>query len=80
MATCPKCGSVNTDYENSPPNRHSVGVIIYHCRDCGLTEKRETGKEYVLGDSVGKPDFQARIDAHYRVDDLLREKWKNPRV
>ena len=79
MATCPKCRSVNVDYENTPPNRHSVGIIIYHCRECGETEKRETGNEMVIGGSIDSSSFQQKIDAHYRIDDTLRERWNNVR-
>ncbi|MHA1890892.1 MAG: hypothetical protein ACTSYS_07870 [Promethearchaeota archaeon] len=51
-------------------------MIIYHCRDCGYTEKRVTGKEYSFKQGVKKTTFQQQIDLHYRIDDLLREKWK----
>jgi ribosomal protein L37AE/L43A len=80
MPTCPSCKSVNVDYEDTPPNRQCVGIIIYHCRDCGLTEKEETGKAYTIKEKIGQSTFQQRIDTHYRVDDLLRKKWNNPRV
>jgi hypothetical protein len=80
MPTCPGCKSVNVDYEDTPPNRFSVGIIIYHCRDCGLTEKEETGKEYVIKDKIGQSNFQQRVDTHYRLDDILRKKWGNPRA
>ncbi len=79
MPTCPNCGSVNVDYEDTPPSAHSVGIIIYHCRDCGLTEKEETGNEYVIGDTIKQTSFQQRIDTHYRLDDMLRNRWKNQR-
>ncbi|MHA1794017.1 MAG: hypothetical protein ACTSVI_15350 [Promethearchaeota archaeon] len=52
-------------------------MIIYHCRDCGYTEKRVTGKEYSFKQGIEKTTFQQQIDLHYRIDDLLREKWKN---
>jgi hypothetical protein len=67
------------DYEDSPPNRFSEGVIIYHCRDCGFTQKEVTGREMVIGDKISHPSFKQKIDAHYRVDDKLREEWNNPR-
>jgi len=76
---CPTCQSVNVDYEDTPPNRYSVGIIIYHCRDCGFTEKEVTGKEFIINDKVTGSSFKQRIDTHYRIDDLLREKWTNPR-
>lgn len=79
MPICPLCKSVNVDYENTPPNRNSVGIIIYHCRDCGNTEKEETGKEYIIGDKVGQSGFTQQINTHYRIDDFLRKKWKNDR-
>ncbi|MBD3185760.1 hypothetical protein GF325_02935 [Candidatus Bathyarchaeota archaeon] len=78
MPTCPRCNSVNTDFESFPPNRHSGGIIIYHCRLCGYTDKRETGKELVVGPTrVGRPAFKDRIDTHYRLDIMLRERWRN---
>lgn len=76
---CPMCQSVNVDYEDTPPNRSSVGIIIYHCRDCGFTQKEETGKEFVIKDKLTVSSFKQRIDTHYRMDDLLRKKWTNPR-
>ena len=44
-----------------------------------MTEKEETGKEYVIKDKIGQSNFKQRIDTHYRLDDILRKKWGNPR-